>query len=157
MIEFQRGAFRVFTGCTEFRRGAKEFLAARDSFVSRNVPSGRFDSRAPSFPPTPSFIRGAPRGIYSDYFIAALLSSARSKGATLVARLDVLENRRGCVRPPLASCSASFRPGSYSGRAPRYPRDIYVIIADALLLLLSVESCLCLSVCFPSISGLGGR
>lgn len=35
MIEFQRGAFRVFTGCTGFRRGAKEFLAARDSFVSR--------------------------------------------------------------------------------------------------------------------------
>lgn len=45
MIEFQRGAFRVFTGCTEFRRGAKEFLAARDSFVSRGCPSGRFDSR----------------------------------------------------------------------------------------------------------------
>lgn len=73
MIEFQRGAFRVFTGCTEFRRG-REGIPRREGQFRFHGLLGSFDSLR-SFP-TPSFIPGAPRGIYSDYFIATLLSSA---------------------------------------------------------------------------------
>lgn len=67
MIEFQRGAFRVFTGCTGFRRGAKEFLAARDSFVSRSL------GRSPSFPPP------SPLAPFRFFQPASFIAGARAR------------------------------------------------------------------------------
>jgi len=77
MIEFQRGAFRVFTGCMEFRRGAKEFLAARDSFVSRLPLSpapplllGSFDSSRGRLSSPESAVRNLFGLLYRRFIIA---------------------------------------------------------------------------------------
>lgn len=74
MIEFQRGAFRVFTGCTEFRRG-REGIPRREGQFRFTASWGALIPSALSRRDA-VFHPGALRGIYSDYFIAALLSSA---------------------------------------------------------------------------------